>query len=71
MKPNEEKNENAPEPRAGGNIHTKGPSQRTEDAAPEAESKSNAAAQGAESGERAGGNIHTKSASSKSEQDSK
>ena len=70
MKTNEEENENSAEPRAGGNIHTKGPSQRTEDAAPEAESKSNAAAQGSESGKRAGGNILTKGPSQKSEQDS-
>lgn len=71
MKTNEEENEKSAEPRAGGNILTKGPSQRTEDAdaAPDAESKSNAAAQGSESGKRAGGNILTKGASQKSEQD--
>ena len=70
MKSNEEENENAAEPRAGGNILTKGPSQRTEDTEGEAESKSNAAAQGSESGTRAGGNILTKGPSQKSEEDS-
>jgi hypothetical protein len=68
MNQDEQEPENPATSRAGGNILTKGPSQRTEDT--EAETKSNAAAQGDDAGTRAGGNILTKGPSKKEEKDS-
>jgi hypothetical protein len=54
--------------RAGGDVITKGPSQRTEDTEGEPDTKSNAAAQGADIETRAGGDVITKSPSQKQEQ---
>lgn len=68
MNQDEQEPKNPTTSRAGGNILTKGPSQRTEDT--EAETKSNAATEGADSGTRAGGNILTKGPSQKEEEDS-
>lgn len=68
MNPDDQESNDSATPRAGGNILTKGPSQRTEDT--EAETKSNAATQGADTGTRAGGNILTKGPSKKEEEDS-
>ena len=67
MNQDEQEPENPATQRAGGNILTKGPSQRTEDT--ETETKSNAATQGADTGTRAGGNILTKGPSKKEEND--